>query len=85
MGARRPESNPEMCLGFIAGYELFGRCRCGATRRLAIAPLARRYGKNTHYTYLQQLMVCTTCNEKGGITLTKVRWDEADPDEGIAY
>jgi formylmethanofuran dehydrogenase subunit E-like metal-binding protein len=79
MGARRPESDPHMCLGLIAGYELFGRCTCGASRRLAIAPLARRYGKLTHYTYLQQLMVCGTCGEKGMIRLTKVRWDERDP------
>jgi len=85
MGARRPESTPEMCLGLIAGYELFGRCSCGATKRLAIAPLARRFGRLTHYTYLQQLMVCTTCGEKGSIVLTKVRWDEADPSDRIPY
>ena len=74
-----------MCLGSLAGFELFGRCRRGATRRFAIAPLARKYGARTHYTHLQQLMVCTTCNEKGAIALTKIRWDEADPADRIPY
>lgn len=83
MGRRSPESEPGKCLGHIAGYELFGRCSCGATRRFAIAPLARKYGKDTHYTYLEQLMVCQTCGNKG-IVLQKVHWDE-EPDRRIAY
>jgi hypothetical protein len=85
MGARRPESNPERCLGQLAGWELFGRCSCGATRRIAIAPLARKYGKDTHYSYLEQLMVCQTCGNKGSITLTKLRWDEATPQDRIPH
>jgi hypothetical protein len=80
MGARRPQSDPQKCLGFLAGYELYGECSCGAVRRLAIAPLARQYGGNTHYTYLEQLMVCSTCNNKGTVRLLPLRWDHPSPD-----
>jgi hypothetical protein len=73
-----------MCLGFLAGYELYGKCRCGAERRLPIAPLARRYGGNTHYTYIGHLMVCRTCGHKG-IELRPVRWDDDRPDAPLAY
>ena len=76
MGRRRPESDPFKCLGFLAGNELYGECSCGATRRLAIAPLARQYGRNTHCTYLEQLMVCSTCGNKGTVRLKVLRWDE---------
>ncbi len=78
MGRRRPESSPGLCLGFLAGVELYGKCGgCGHERRLAIAPLARRYGANTHYTYVGQLMRCGVCGHKG-IWLRPIRWDE-DP------
>jgi hypothetical protein len=71
--------------GALAGWELYGRCECGDTRRFAVAPLARKYGGNTHYTYLEQLMVRQTCGTKGSIHLTKLRWDEVDPKDRIPY
>ncbi len=80
MGRRRLESDPQLCLGNLAGYELYGKCSCGHERRLAIAPLARKYGKNTHYSYLNQFMVCGACGHKG-IRLQKVHWDEKPGDE----
>jgi hypothetical protein len=79
MGAVKPEAYPHLCLGPNAGYELIGRCKCGQQRRLAIAPLARKYGKFTFITYLQQLLVCRTCGQKGDIRLKLVRWDQPDP------
>jgi hypothetical protein len=51
---------------------------------LAIAPLARKYGANTHYTYIQQFLVCSCCGKKG-IALTAVRWDDDRPDAPLAY
>jgi len=84
MGSRRPESDPDKCLGFLAGYELYGRCRCGQERRFAIAPLARRFGANVHFSRVGQQMVCSTCGHKG-IVLEKVRWDENDPADRIPH
>jgi hypothetical protein len=84
MGRRRPESDPDKCLGFLADRELYGKCpACAADRRFAIAPLARRYGKFTHYSYVGQQMVCSTCGHKG-IPLRLIRWDET-PGDDIAY
>jgi hypothetical protein len=84
MGRRRPESNPEKCLGRWAGHELYGKCSCGQERRLAIAPLARRFGANTHITYVEQFLTCQCCGRKG-IALMVVAWDEKDPSERIPY
>lgn len=78
MGRKRPESEPSKCLGWLAsaGYELLGTCPiCNRRSRLSIAPLARKYGKAVHVSYLAQLMRCAECQHKP-IELEAVRWDE---------
>jgi hypothetical protein len=85
MSRRRPESDPDKCLGLIAGHELYGECpRCKHGRRMAIAPLARKYGRLTHYTFIEQLLVCSQCGHKN-IPLRKVRWDEDTASPPIPY
>jgi hypothetical protein len=84
MGARNPASEPGKCLGFLAGKELYGKCLCGQERRFAIAPLARKFGKFTHFTYLGQFIRCQACGHKG-IVLELVNWDEASPKDRIPY
>jgi hypothetical protein len=84
MGARNPERDEMNLLGHLAGYELYGKCRCGQERRFAIAALAREYGGRTHSTQIGKRMVCGACGHKG-IVLEKLRWDEKDPDDKIPY
>jgi hypothetical protein len=59
VGKRNPERDTANLLGTYAGKELYGRCAdCGATRRFAIAPLARKYGKLTHIAELSYRLRC---------------------------
>ena len=79
MGRMSLERDYANHLMFNAGKELIGKCRgCGTTRRLAIAPLARRYGGKMHILQLSEKFVCQHCGKKG-VPLQYVGWEEPDP------
>jgi hypothetical protein len=85
MGARNPELDTANLLGTNAGKELWGRCPdCRATRRFAIAPLARQFGKLMHISQLTWRLKCRECGRRG-IPLVLIDWDQRDPDDKIPY
>ena len=85
MGKRSPERETTILLATHAGKELYGRCSdCGGARRFAIAPLARKYGKQMHIAELSYRLRCPQCGRKG-IPLQLLNWDQADPDDFLPY
>jgi hypothetical protein len=85
LGARNPELDTKNLLGTNAGKELWGQCAgCKTSRRFAIAPLARKFGKLTHIAQLSYRMRCQVCGHKG-VKLTLIDWDQTDPEDAIPY
>jgi len=57
---------------------------CKTTKRLAIAPFARRFGGSMHILQLAEKLRCQSCGKRG-VSLQYVGWDEPDPVHFSAY
>lgn len=85
MGRMKLERDVGNLLLFNAGKEIVGRCQaCKTTKRLPIAPFARRFGGNMHILQLAEKLRCQNCGKRG-VSLQYVNWDEPDPVHFRAY
>ena len=78
MGSRNPNYTPHQNLGWLAdnGYELEAHCTgCDRRQRIALHPLARRFGAFMSVAALSAKLKCGHCNRKMP-ELVRRRWDQ---------